>query len=83
MISLGTRYVDYGLTGGFFLFLGAALFWWLDPVRATDLSKSAYDQLANKNVEPLITGVLTSLFVVCVFAAAFASRCSWLHVSLL
>jgi hypothetical protein len=65
MISLGARYVDYGLTGGFFLFVALAVFGWHHP-EAVSAILDKLPELQKKL--PVSETVLASFFVVCVFA---------------
>jgi hypothetical protein len=71
VISLGARYVDYGLTGGFFLFVGMAVFGWFDTAAALAMLDNFQKVLPAgevKVLETLLNGIFVSLFVVCVFA---------------
>jgi hypothetical protein len=71
LLNLGTRYLDYGLTGGFFLFLGLAIFVGLDSTAAVsvlDVLQKTLRADETKGFETLLTGIFTSLFIVCVFA---------------
>jgi hypothetical protein len=65
MISLGARYIDYGLTGGFFLFVALAVFGWHHPEAVSAILEKLPD--LQKNL-PVGETVLASFFVVCVFA---------------
>ncbi len=65
MISLGARYVDYGLTGGFFLFVALAVFGWHHPEAVSAILEKLPD--LQKKL-PVGETVLASFFVVCVFA---------------
>ena len=71
MLSLGARYLDYGLTGGFFLFVGTTLFGWLYPAAALALVDAFWKILPTGEVKALETslnGLFASLVIVCVFA---------------
>jgi hypothetical protein len=74
MISLGARYIDYGLTGGFFLFVALAVFGWHHPEVMSALLKNFQEYQGKlsagemKALETLANGVFASLFVVCIFA---------------
>jgi hypothetical protein len=71
VISLGARYIDYGLTGGLFLFVGMALFGWCYPTAAEALWQIIQNKSSGsdtKALETLLNGIFASLFVVCVFA---------------
>ena len=75
MISLGNRYTDYGLTGGFFLFLLGALFIWLMPIEASALLDIAHVKwteklsLFPKALEPIFVSICAAIFIICVFFA--------------
>jgi hypothetical protein len=71
VISLGARYLDYGLTGGFFLFVGIAVFGWFHPAATLAMLDDFQKVLPAgeaKALETLLNGIFASLFVVCVFA---------------
>jgi hypothetical protein len=71
VINLGARYLDYGLTGGFFLFVGMAVFGWFHPAAAHAMLDNFQKILPAgevKALETLLNGIFASLFVVCVFA---------------
>jgi hypothetical protein len=71
VISLGARYLDYGLTGGFFLFVGMALFGWLYPAAAHTMVDAFWKILPAgeaKALETSLNGIFASLVIVCVFA---------------
>jgi hypothetical protein len=71
VISLGARYVDYGLTGGLFLFVGMAVFGWVNVDTAVSILKCLQKLASTSNSEgfgALFTGIFTSFFVVCIFA---------------
>ena len=71
MITLGARYIDYGLTGGFFLFVAMAVFGWYHPAAVIAMLKNFQENLPAgeaKNLETLLNGIFASLFVVCLFA---------------
>ena len=71
MISLGARYIDYGLTGGFFLFVAMAVFGWYHPAAVPAMLVNFQKNLPageTKALETLLNGIFASLFVVCVFA---------------
>jgi hypothetical protein len=71
VISLGARYLDYGLTGGFFLFVGIAVFGWLYPAAALAMVDAFWKILPAgeaKALETTLNGIFASLVVVCVFA---------------
>jgi hypothetical protein len=71
MINLGARYIDYGLTGGFFLFLGIAMIGWYHPAAVLMMLENLQKNLPAgeaKAFETLLNGIFASLFVVCVFA---------------
>jgi len=71
MITLGTKYLDYGLTGGVFLVLTLVLF---GPPDATSLvtSLNALKAMLSANeldrFDTLIDAVIASFLVVCLFA---------------
>jgi hypothetical protein len=68
VISLGARFADYGLTGGFFLLVSLALFGWLLPAEACSLVSSLKIALGSNTFNaPTILGT----FIAGVFAAAF------------
>ena len=73
MISLGTRFADYGLTGGFFLLVSLALFGWLLPAEACSLVSSLKIALGSNTfnaptiLSTFIAGVFAGAFIVVVF----------------
>jgi hypothetical protein len=71
MISLGSQYLDYGLTGGFFIFLAGAMLITFDTastIAAINQLKSLTTSVSAAGLETTINGLIASLFVVCLFA---------------
>ena len=74
MISLGVRYIDYGLTGGLFLFVGMAVFGWYHPAAVQAMLGNFQDFRNQLNpaqagaLDTLLNGIFAPLFVVGVFA---------------
>src|SRR5262245_53393486 len=73
MISLGARFADYGLTGGFFLFAQVILLTSLLPTRTAGLAETFAHQLTTllaampEAVRPAITSLLAALAIISIF----------------